>query len=247
MRVAGLAGNMILHMESGIPRRGDDIATRIAQQTLAKREADYADEVRRLLDAALKVVRRCGTSSRPRVTDIVAEAGLSNDAFYRHFPSKSALVAALFQDGNERLAGYTAHQMAKATTPVDKIRRWVEGVLAQTRDEWAATTLAVLWNGGNSGDNPNAVRYSSILPLAELLREPLTELGSADPEMDASLIAHATLGKISDYLWLRVTPDRAETERIIGFCLRAVVPRPGQGTVPSPADGERGRESGTGS
>ena len=40
-----------------------------------------------------------GTTSRPRVADIVAEAGLSNDAFYRHFASKDALVAALVEDG----------------------------------------------------------------------------------------------------------------------------------------------------
>ena len=43
----------------------------------------------------------------------MAVSGLSNDAFYRHFPSKDALVAALLEDGAERLAGYVAHQMAQ--------------------------------------------------------------------------------------------------------------------------------------
>src|SRR5690348_2490130 len=131
--------NSILYIEN-------DVATRMAQRTLAKREAGYASEVRRLLDAALEVMRQGGTASRPRVADIVAAAGLSNDAFYRHFPSKDALVAALLEDGAERLRGYLAHQMAKADTPEAQVRRWVQGVLAQTEDEIAATTLAVLFN-----------------------------------------------------------------------------------------------------
>src|SRR2546428_1608 len=66
------------------------ISDRIAQQTMARRGPDYASEVRRLLDAGLDVMRACGTASRPRVSDIVAAAGLSNDAFYRHFASKAA-------------------------------------------------------------------------------------------------------------------------------------------------------------
>ena len=70
------------------------IAEQIAQQTLAKRGAGYVEEVRRLLDAALAVMRAGGPDARARVADIVAAAGLSNDAFYRHFPSKDALVAA---------------------------------------------------------------------------------------------------------------------------------------------------------
>ncbi|MFR9768406.1 helix-turn-helix domain-containing protein [Nocardia sp. SC052] len=49
--------------------------------------------VRKLVDAALTVISAAGTTGRPRVTDIVAAAGLSNDACYRHFPSKDALVA----------------------------------------------------------------------------------------------------------------------------------------------------------
>src|SRR2546426_5260521 len=90
-----------------------DVANRIARQTMARRGPDYASEVRRLLDAGLDVMRTCGTASRPRVSDIVAAAGLSNDAFYRHFASKDALVAAILEDGAERLTGDLTHPLAK--------------------------------------------------------------------------------------------------------------------------------------
>jgi AcrR family transcriptional regulator len=202
-----------------------DVADRVARQTLAGREAAYANEVRRLLDAALDVMRKCGTTSRPRVADIVAAAGLSNEAFYRHFPSKDALVVALLEDGAVRLRGYLEHQMAKSEGPADQVRRWVEGVLSQADDDIAATTLAVIWNGGSAGSGQASGRHFGSAPVGALLHAPFAELGSADPELDAALAAHATFGKLSDYLWQGTQPTPAETDHIVDFCLARVTPR----------------------
>jgi AcrR family transcriptional regulator len=206
-------------MQNAIPVEREDVATRVSRQTLAQRGADYATEVRRLLDAGLEVMRRCGTTARPRVADIVEAAGLSNDAFYRHFPSKDALVAAILDDGAERLHDYLAHQMTKATTPEERVRRWVGGVMAQADEEIAASTLAVLWNGGTAGDGTG--RHFASATLAPLLEEPFAALGSADPELDASLAAHATLGTLSDHLWQGTPPTPADVDRIADFCLAA--------------------------
>lgn len=205
-------------------QEGGDLATRIAGRTLAARNAQYADEVRRLLDAGLVVMRRCGTTSSPRVADIVEEAGLSNDAFYRHFASKQALVAAILEDGTTRLAGYVEHQMAKAATPEDRVRRWMEAVLAQAADPGAAeTTLAVMWNGGAVGDVDGG-RPTTVAILSPLLHEPLAELGSADPALDATVVGHLVIGRLSDHLWQRTTPSRKESAHLADFVLRAVSP-----------------------
>jgi AcrR family transcriptional regulator len=214
-------------MKNKILDEENDVPARIAQQTLARRGADYANEVRRLLDAALEVMRQSGTASRPRVADIVAAAGLSNDAFYRHFRSKDALVAALLEDGTERLVRYIAHQMGKEPTPEGKVRRWVEGILSQTRGETGATTLAVLWNGGGIGESFAFSRHAAAVPLSELLHAPFAQLGSADPALDASLAAHATVGKMSEHLWSRETPGEAEADQVTAFCLRAIAAHDG--------------------
>ncbi|MCU1375660.1 MAG: putative transcriptional regulator, TetR family [Actinomycetia bacterium] len=208
---------MILAMENLVLDDRDDLAAKIARQTLASRGSGYAAEVRRLLDAGREVMARCGTSSRPRVADIVAAAGLSNDAFYRHFASKDALVAAILEDGTTRLHGYLAHQMDKEATPEGKVRRWVEGVLAQAADDSAATTLAVLWNGGNVVD----VSARPETALAALLQAPFTDLGSDDAGLAASLVAHAVIGRLSDLLQHGIRPTAADTRRIVEFCLRA--------------------------
>ncbi|HZP31493.1 MAG TPA: TetR/AcrR family transcriptional regulator [Acidimicrobiia bacterium] len=203
----------------------DDVAGRVAGQALAKRRAAYETEVRRLLDAALRVMRRCGTTARPRVADIVAAAGLSNDAFYRHFPSKDALVEALLEDGAARLVSYLRHQMGKADTPEGRLRRFVEGVLSQAEGETAETTLAVLWNGGSVGRGPGAGNHFAAASLAALVREPLAELGSPDPELDAALTAHATLGRLTELLWQRARPAPGEADRIVAFLVGAASTR----------------------
>jgi AcrR family transcriptional regulator len=214
---------MILAIKNAIPTAPpDDVAGRIVRRTLSKREDQYASEVRRLLDAALEVIRRCGTMSRPRVADIVSEAGLSNDAFYRHFRSKDDLVTAILEDGGARLQSYLGYQMAKEASPEGQVRRWVRGVLSQADSDIAATTLAVLWNAGALGGGPAAGRHFASAPVSSLLREPFTALGSAAPELDAALAAHATLGLLSDCLWREVQPTRAEVERVTTFCLHAV-------------------------
>lgn len=220
--------NSILEMENVVRDEerddgADDVAARIAQRTLAARGAEYAGEVRRLLDAGLAVMDRCGTTSRPRVADIVAEAGLSNDAFYRHFPSKDALVAAILDDGTERLGRYLGHQMAKAASPEEEVRAWVAGVLGQADPTIAATTRAVLWNGSGAAGQA-AGRHPASVTLAGLLVRPFTVLDSPDPDGQAALAAHAALGRLTDLLWAWAAPTAADEDALVAFLIAAIRP-----------------------
>lgn len=209
-------------MSADVPAYSDDdVATRVAARTLARRGTDYVGEVRRLLDAALTVMARQGTDGRVRVADIVAEAGLSNDAFYRHFPSKDALVAALLEDGTERLVRYVGHQMSKESSPERQVRRWVEGVLSQTTGRTAATTLAVLYNGGSVDPGTGPGRHDASERLAALLHGPFIAMGNSAPDLDAVLVAHAVVGRMADHLWRRSRPRRDEVDAITEFCLTA--------------------------
>ena len=192
------------------------IPDRIAAATMAKRGAVYSDEVRRLLDAALEVISR---TSAPRVADIVAAAGLSNDAFYRHFRSKDALIAAVIEDGTERLAAYIEHQMGKESEPAAQVRRWVEAVMSQARADIAGPTLAVVGNGNQTAGEG----YHGAAPrLAQLLVGPVSALGCSAPELAASLAAHAVVGRMSQYLWAGEVPSSEELDQIAEFVLRAL-------------------------
>jgi AcrR family transcriptional regulator len=210
---------MILDMTNAILH--SDVAQRIAQRSLAERQAGYSAEVRRLLDAGREVMRRKGTEKRATVADIVSGAQLSNEAFYRHFPSKDALVAAILEDGTERLHSYLAHQMAKSDEPAAQVHRWVEGVLSQAvDDEVAATTRAVLWNAGSASDRWG--RSAASTPLADLLHAPFAALGSAHPERHASLAGHAVIGALADHRWAGTKPSVGEVDDVASYLLRAL-------------------------
>ncbi|MEU1983032.1 helix-turn-helix domain-containing protein [Nocardia sp. NPDC019395] len=211
-----------------LPESG--LVGRIARKAVAEREAEYAGEVRRLLDAALDQVRRGGPNARPRVADIVAAAGLSNDAFYRHFRSKDALMAAVLADGAERLADYVAHRMSKESRPEDRVRSWVAAILAQAEKASAADTRAVLHQTGALGaDLVSGQTGSAPQRLAVLLHGPFGELGVRDPRYCAGLLAYAMVGKLSEYLWADIEPTPGEVERLADFCLSAATAEAGHG------------------
>ena len=199
----------------------DDVLGRVVQRALSRRGETYEEEVRRLMQAGLEVMVRCGTAASPRVSDIVAAAGLSNDAFYRYFPSKGALVGALLEDGAQRLRSYLEHQMAKESTPEGRIGSWVAGLLTQARGDVAATSRAVMWNAPTAGNDAPYGRHFASAVLAELLVEPFTELGSEDPALTARLTTHAALGLLSDHIWAETEPGDAEREQLVAFCLAA--------------------------
>ena len=196
-----------------------DVAERIAAATASRRRRpDYPAEVRALLDAARKVI---ATTGKARVADIVAEADLSNDAFYRHFPSKDDLVAALSQDGAERVAASLARRMAEQPDPEAQVRVWVTGLLEQASVDKAGQNLAVINVSTNFNTAiPTGAHELSRLPLARLLHAPFAALGSPDPELDAELVTHAVTNRLAGHLWAGTAPTPAEIDYLTAFGLR---------------------------
>lgn len=202
--------------------RQDEIVLRASQRALARHRAVYTEEVRRLLDAGLEVMRQYGTERSPRVSDIVGAAGLSRDAFYRHFESKEDLVATIVEQGARRLVSYLAHQMGKESGPRGQLRRWVEGIMAQaSNDDVAHATRAVLWNGGHVADRSRPDLSATSGLLADLVVEPLRALGSADPERDAAVATHAAMGRMQEFLWRSESPGPLDVAHLVRFCTAA--------------------------
>ena len=187
-----------------------------------RRSAASAEQVERLLAAGLEVMRRNGTSRRPPVSEIVREAGLSNVAFYKHFPTRDDLVAAIIEAGAFRLVSYLDYQMNKRSSPEDKIAAWIEGFLSQASGPTAQATRAVLWNGTHLNDPSRHRVLSDGGPLADLLLAPLTELGRPDPAADAAMIFCAVSGRQRELLWLGREPDPAMVNHAINFCLASI-------------------------
>jgi AcrR family transcriptional regulator len=206
-------------MRNGVPALPvaaleDDLAAR----TLRDRSDAYAGEIRRLLDATYAVMRHTGELD-PRVSDIVREAGLSNQAFYRHFQSKDELLVAVLADGQRQLVATLDERMRAAAPGTPRVRAWVEVVLAQARNAAAAAnTRPFAINGLRLADRYPGQWGASRDELLAPLRVALAEAGG-DPD-DAALVYHLAMGAMQDALVQREIPDAGDVERVVQAALR---------------------------
>jgi AcrR family transcriptional regulator len=196
------------------------VESELADRTLAERREAYAAEVRRLIDAAFAVMQETGEID-PSVRDIVRGAGLSNQAFYRHFASKDALLLAVLADGHRQLVSYLEHRLAATADPEERVRRWIEGVMAQARDARAAeATRPFAMNGARLADRFPDDLARSRTELVATLAPSIRELGSSD--QDATFVCELALARMNDAITHRRKPPPQEVQRLVAFCLAGV-------------------------
>jgi AcrR family transcriptional regulator len=200
------------------------VALRSVERALADRHAVYASEVQRLIDATYAVMRRNGNVDA-RVSDIVREAGLSNQAFYRHFRSKDELMLAVLDDGQRRLVGYLERRLGAPPTTReqgrDQIRAWIEGVMAQCRNPEAAANTRPFALSRRLED----VFPEEIARTKQLLAGPLTaaiEAAGGDPETDTNVVYQMTFASMHRALIEQHMPSSDEVEHLVRFALGGV-------------------------
>jgi AcrR family transcriptional regulator len=206
------------------------VAQRSVERAIERRRATYADEVRRLMQSAFELIRRTGTLE-PRVGEIVRDAGLSNQAFYKHFRSKDELLLAVLDDGIGTLRDYLDHRMSKQTSPLHRIRAWISGVLEQAlnADAASATRPFAMSRARLLDLFPEEVRESEA-QLTRLLRGAIEaaaeagELPHRDSERDARLIYNLAMGWLERELSDRdaPAPAQADADHLVEFAMRGL-------------------------
>jgi AcrR family transcriptional regulator len=207
-------------MQNAVPA-AVGIAGRTVARSLAARQEAYSDEVRRLVDAGYAVMRRGGTVD-PRVGDIVRQAGLSNQTFYRHFRGKDELLLAVLDDGQRRLVGYLEHRLAGVDPGREQVRVWIEAVMEQARNRDAAeNTRPFAIGGARLADRfPEEIRRSRELVVAPL--RTAIEAAGGDPQRDADAIYELVLGSMNEALVQRVTPSDEDVAHLVDFALKGI-------------------------
>jgi AcrR family transcriptional regulator len=196
------------------------VEARVADRALAARREAYTAEVRRLIDAAFDVMRSTGDID-PQVREIVKTAGLSNQAFYRHFPSKDACLLAVLAEGHRRLVDYLRRRVARATDPAAAVSAWIEGVMAQARDPRAAdATRPFAVNGARLADRFPDDLVASRDELVDTLAPAVEALGGT--RRQASFVCDLALARMNDAITHRRRPPRPEVADLVAFCLAGV-------------------------
>ncbi len=196
------------------------------ERALRSRRATYEDEVRRLIAASFALIRESG-ALEPRVSEIVRRAGLSNQAFYRHFRSKDELLLAVLDEGVTILEGYLEHRMASLSSPDERVRAWMEGMLEQVLDPTAAaaTRPFALSRARLADLFPGEVQESEQR-LTAMLRDALHEasgvLRSADPQRDAETLYDLAMGWMQRRLAQPGLATRADADALTEFALHGI-------------------------
>lgn len=211
-----LSQNSVPEVQNVVP-----IERAVAARTLRGRSETYAEEVRSLLDATYAVMRRTGDLD-PRVADIVAKSGLSNQAFYRHFRSKDELLLAVLDDGQRRLVSYLDARLARAQPGAPRVRAWIEGVLEQARNpDAAANTKPFIANSARLADRFPSESAGSREQVIAPLRVAVAEAGG-DGQHDADAIYHLAMGRTGDAIARADLPSADEVDHLVEFALRGL-------------------------
>lgn len=206
-----------------------DLVTRAIDRPLARRSESSSREVHRLLEAAYTVIERTGTLDLT-MRDLLREAAMSNQAFYRHFQSKDDLFIAILDHGRRRMATLLRERMSGANGPLAAVRAWVEGVLDQAADpRLAARTRPFVAHVDRLSTRfPDAQRASEqamIEPLAEVLRGAIAQGllsgvgGQRDAERDARTVYLLTVATLHEHLRAATRPDASDVDRLFAFVL----------------------------
>ena len=158
-------------------------------------------EARALVEAGMAVLRRSSARALT-VADVLAEAGLSTRAFYRHFQSKDELILAVYQHDNRRSIERLRSRLAAATSTMAALERWIEYALGLGFAPRRARRTMTLWREGGRlwAQYPgeyNAIVEGLVQPLADVLERGREEgaFPLAEPRLDA-LSIHAIVWRL---------------------------------------------------
>jgi AcrR family transcriptional regulator len=93
-----------------------------SQPVRRKPRADAQQNRERILEVAKEAFARLGASAS--LDDIAKHAGVGPGTLYRHFPTREALLEAVYRTEVERLAA-AERKFAQAMRPVEALRAWM--------------------------------------------------------------------------------------------------------------------------
>ena len=98
------------------------MATKISQSAERKPRTDAQRNRERILEVAKQAFTRSGANTS--LDDIAREAGVGAGTLYRHFPTREALLEAVYKTEVEKLAA-AEQEFSESMPPVEALRAWM--------------------------------------------------------------------------------------------------------------------------
>lgn len=159
-----------------------------AAQTRRPR-ADATRNREQLLDVATRMFASAG--AEPSMRAIATEAGVGIATLYRHFPTREALVDAVYRDQVSRLTTGARALLAQLDPP-EALRRWMDlfGTWIATKNGMLDTLLAMI----ESGEIAHAHTRTELLGAIDDLLAAGRASGQLRADVPAEDIAAALIG-----------------------------------------------------
>jgi AcrR family transcriptional regulator len=185
-------------MTAGTPRRAD-----------AKRNRD------RLLAAAETALSTHGASAS--LDDIARAAGVGNATLYRHFPTRAALIEAVYDQRIMALCAL-ATELSRTREPGVALPEWLHALVAHIAGS-RVLAEAFMATSGEAEPPQFAAWHRAIHDAVTPLFSAARDAGTIRPDLDyLELMALTTA--------VARAADPAEAERFLDILLEGVSPRP---------------------
>jgi TetR/AcrR family transcriptional repressor of nem operon len=177
--------------------------------------ADHKEKTReRVLAETAKAIRQEGPHGIS-VGGVMARAGLTHGAFYAHFGSRDALLAAgvdrMFQEGRARLTG----EVEAGRTSAEALRRYINFYLSRDHrdaDGWGCPVPVLSAEAPRLTDAVRERFARGVADLTGVIAGLLTALGVEHPKENAASLLSEMVGALS---LARAEPDRARSDAIL--------------------------------
>ena len=157
----------------------------------------------RILETALELFGEHGYD-RTSIKMIAAGAGISQGLLYNYFPSKDAVLTAIFKQSMEDVQASFAQ--AEAGDPSERIERLVRGafeILRRNQAFWRLSYGVRMQSGVLAGLGKRMTKWTTT--INQTLTRYLREAGVAHPELEAAIL-FALIDGVSQHFVL--DPDR---------------------------------------
>ncbi len=184
------------------------------------------EQARTIVEAAQRLIAAKGPSFTTQ--ELIKEAGIALQTFYRYFPSKDHLILAVIENIIDENCKEYKKRASKLTDPMDRLRLYVTATVSGlegigkgpsfiTAEHWRLQTIY-----------PAEVS-AATRPFTDLLLEEIRdakgagELETADPEYSAWLITQLVMAVFHHYDCAGLDePSEQIGDRLWNFCLAAL-------------------------
>jgi AcrR family transcriptional regulator len=161
----------------------------VTDQPARKPRVDAERNRERLLATAKATFAAKGTGAS--LEEIARETGVGIGTLYRHFPTRDALVAAVYRNETERLAS-AAKTLSAAHTPLEALRRWMNLFVDYMATKRGLYSVLDSLAGGTSALYADTTEQ--MTSAMRMLLERAEASGEANVDVDALDLLRAVAG-----------------------------------------------------